>query len=107
MLEPDRKVQLCSEGVLSGHLGDYTRWARDSNDTYLAMKLPNERYCRLVHYTTERFVKCIGSLSQIHARNLLRQSNNSRTSSGELHLAFVGDSRVRQHFYSVLKVIYE
>jgi hypothetical protein len=48
--------------------------------------------CRLLNYTTERLVACLDTL------------RNRQPFDGPLHLLFMGDSRIRQHFLNFVRV---
>lgn len=52
--------------------------------------------CRIQHYKAEQMVACLDALN-----DLTTKTQNGR---GELHFAFIGDSRTRQQFFNFVRV---
>lgn len=83
---------MCIKGILSGHSRSLVD--RKPNQLLL-MNGPDDPYqrhydCRLHHYKWKDAVKCVDQLS--HRR---RQP---------VHIAFVGESTIREQYYSFLRV---
>ncbi|XP_045028868.1 N-acetylneuraminate 9-O-acetyltransferase isoform X1 [Daphnia magna] len=53
--------------------------------------------CRIQHYKAEQMVACLDALN-----DLTTKTQNGR---GELHFAFIGDSRTRQQFFNFVRLI--
>ena len=60
--------------------------------------------CKLRHYTKSDILECLDKLSNNNAMAI--ESAHARPDdNGEIHLVFVGDSRIRQHYYAFLEVL--
>lgn len=91
-------VPACANNLLDRRDYHFETWARNSIDTSLLIsKTPLRNHCRLLRFTSESVVTCFDVLhNDIYWKNFNNFSN--------LHLAFMGDSRIRQHFFNFLRV---
>ena len=65
----------------------------------LDRRMIESKQCRLRLYDTSDVVSCVDSMS-------VHQNETSASRKGKLHFMFIGDSRIRQQFYSFFRVLY-
>jgi hypothetical protein len=101
---PGEELPLCTGNLLDKR---EHRYAKEANGSYDSSRMISKLgSCQLIRYTFEQAVGCF---DEFHERNFLAQnlSNNLNLINRPhktLHLAFIGDSRMRQQFFNFLKV---
>lgn len=104
------RIPMCIENLLNAQKYDFAKWATDFQFGNLLFSFDGSSSCRLLNYTAELSVKCIDILvnrkeKQKTGADEPDNRNNSETGGKTmLHFAFIGDSRIRQQFFSFLKV---
>lgn len=100
-MEEATSLPLCMGGILDKRSFNYHR-----TDGYWAMtpkEDSNHRRCKLHRYNKNDVTNCIDALSSRSTENRSGVSSNGNRPE-PIHLAFVGDSRIRQHFYDFIEV---
>lgn len=97
-----RWLPLCTKDILDKRKY-YTEI--DNQDRY-TMPLNHKDGCRLHFYNKSDIVTCVEALTNITPTTVWRNSSNDTSQQIKLHVAFVGDSRIRHMFGNfILQVI--
>ena len=101
------RLPLCTEGILNKRIINYDP-LRANRDL---MPLTHKNGCRLHFYSQSDMVTCFEALTAADNNNKSSYANTQIDNNGtniKLHVAFIGDSRIRQIFANfVLQVIYK
>ena len=66
------------------------------------MKPTREAHCKLRTYGKSETLDCLDNLV-----NRVKKGSPLPGDNGDVHFAFIGDSKIRQLFYDFIKVIYD
>lgn len=63
--------------------------------------------CQFRYFTKPELVECLDNyrIRRLRDWSKILNTTQQRPTNRPLHIAFVGDSRVRQHFFSLLQVV--
>ncbi|EFX78295.1 hypothetical protein DAPPUDRAFT_320629 [Daphnia pulex] len=100
----DNEAPLCTGNLLDKRQHHYAKKADGSYDN--SRLVTKTGSCHLMRYTQAEAVGCFDELyDHLLTEKSLNKPNLNLISRKRLHIAFVGDSRIRQQFYNFLKLI--
>ncbi len=95
-----RLIPLCTEGILDKRIVNQNPMSPD--EIHLPLSSTSDvNSCRLHHYSQSDVVQCVEALRTSKNMTGNRTSTINIRSNNKLHVAFIGDSRIR-HMYHAL-----